>query len=63
MPLIGWIATRGDASAYLYLLRGIEEFPDAASLADEMRAFGFQEVTYERMTLGIVAIHIARKPA
>ena len=28
MPLIGWIATRGDASAYLYLLRGIEAFPD-----------------------------------
>ena len=27
MPLIGWIATGGDASAYRYLLRGVEEFP------------------------------------
>jgi demethylmenaquinone methyltransferase / 2-methoxy-6-polyprenyl-1,4-benzoquinol methylase len=62
MPLIGWIATRGDASAYLYLLRGIESFPDAARLADEMREHGFEDVTYERLTLGIVAIHVARKP-
>ena len=62
MPLIGWIATRGDASAYLYLLRGIEAFPDAANLAEEMRGMGFEDVTFERMTLGIVAIHMARKP-
>jgi demethylmenaquinone methyltransferase/2-methoxy-6-polyprenyl-1,4-benzoquinol methylase len=61
MPLIGWIATRGDASAYLYLLRGIEGFPDAAALAEEMGDHGFEDVTYERLTLGIVAIHVARK--
>lgn len=63
MPLIGWIATRGDASAYLYLLRGIEAFPDAAALAEEMRGFGFEDVVFERLTIGIVAIHMARKPA
>ncbi len=62
MPLIGWLATRGDASAYLYLLRGIEAFPDAARLAEEMRGYGFEDVTFERLTLGIVAIHVARKP-
>jgi demethylmenaquinone methyltransferase / 2-methoxy-6-polyprenyl-1,4-benzoquinol methylase len=62
MPLIGWIATSGDSSAYLYLLRGIEAFPDAAGLAEEMRSFGFEDVAYERLTLGIVAIHVARKP-
>src|SRR5262249_49118107 len=27
MPVIGWIATGGDSSAYKYLLRGIENFP------------------------------------
>lgn len=62
MPLIGRLATGGDASAYLYLLRGIESFPDAEALAREMAAIGFEEVSFERMTLGIVAIHLARKP-
>jgi demethylmenaquinone methyltransferase / 2-methoxy-6-polyprenyl-1,4-benzoquinol methylase len=62
MPVIGWIATGGDASAYRYLLKGVEEFPDAERLAQEMRALGFVDVTFERMTLGIVAIHTARKP-
>ena len=63
MPLIGRLATRGDASAYLYLLRGIEAFPDAEGLAAEMRAVGFEEVAFERLTLGIVAIHRGRKRA
>lgn len=62
MPLIGRIATGGDASAYLYLLRGIESFPDAEGLAREIAAIGFEDVRFERMTLGIVAIHLARKP-
>ncbi len=63
MPIIGWLATGGDASAYQYLLKGIHQFPDAADLADEIRAMGFTEVTFEKLTLGIVAIHVARKPA
>jgi ubiquinone/menaquinone biosynthesis C-methylase UbiE len=29
IPLVGWLATLGDASAYKYLLRGIREFPTA----------------------------------
>ena len=37
-------------------------FPDAETLADEMRGFGFENVVFERLTLGIVAIHVARKP-
>ncbi len=62
MPVIGWIATGGDASAYRYLLQGIHEFPTAERLAEEMRHFGFSEVRFERLSLGIVAIHAARKP-
>jgi demethylmenaquinone methyltransferase/2-methoxy-6-polyprenyl-1,4-benzoquinol methylase len=61
MPLVGWIATGGDASAYRYLLQGIHEFPTAEQLADELRDLGFQEVGFERLSLGIVAIHVARK--
>ena len=63
MPAIGWLATGGDASAYRYLLKGVSEFPGAEALARELDAMGFREVGFERMTLGIVAIHSARRPA
>lgn len=62
MPVIGWIATGGDASAYRYLLKGIREFPTAEGLARELSALGFEEISFERLSLGIVAIHLARKP-
>lgn len=62
MPVIGWIATRGDSSAYRYLLNGIEKFPTAEQFAQELAALGFEDVSFERLTLGIVAIHTARKP-
>jgi ubiquinone/menaquinone biosynthesis C-methylase UbiE len=62
MPTIGWLATGGDASAYRYLLEGVREFPDAVRLAGELEQSGFEDVAFERLTLGIVAIHSARKP-
>jgi ubiquinone/menaquinone biosynthesis methyltransferase len=62
MPVIGLVATRGDASAYKYLLHGIEKFPAAEDLAHELASMGFEDISFERLTLGIVAIHIARKP-
>jgi demethylmenaquinone methyltransferase / 2-methoxy-6-polyprenyl-1,4-benzoquinol methylase len=62
MPIVGWVATGGDASAYRYLLHGIREFPTAEALAEEIRAVGFMDVSFERLSLGIVAIHTARKP-
>ena len=63
MPVLGWLATGGDASAYRYLLHGIREFPTAEALAGEIREHGFEEVTFTRQSLGIVAIHTARKRA
>jgi ubiquinone/menaquinone biosynthesis methyltransferase len=62
MPVVGWAATGGDRSAYDYLLKGVCGFPGAQKFADEIAAQGFVEVTYERLSLGIVAIHSARKP-
>lgn len=61
MPMLGWLATGGDASAYRYLLDGIEQFPTAEELADELRDLGFKDVAFERRSLGIVAIHSATK--
>ena len=63
LPVIGWLATGGDSSAYRYLLAGIQEFPNAEVLADELREAGFKDVAFERLSLGIVAIHTGRKPA
>jgi ubiquinone/menaquinone biosynthesis methyltransferase len=63
MPIVGWAATGGDASAYEYLLKGVRAFPGAEELAREIAAHGFVDVTFERMSAGIVAIHVARKPA
>lgn len=61
MPVLGWLATGGDAGAYRYLLH-IREFPSAEQLAREIADAGFGEISFERLSLGIVAIHVARKP-
>jgi demethylmenaquinone methyltransferase/2-methoxy-6-polyprenyl-1,4-benzoquinol methylase len=62
LPAIGYVATGGDRSAYEYLLRGIQEFTSAMAFAEEIAASGFVDVSYRRLTLGIVAMHEARKP-
>lgn len=62
MPVLGWLATGGDASAYKFSLQGIRDFPSAESLAQEMKQLGFTEVDFERLSFGIVAIHTARAP-
>ena len=62
MPIVGYIATGGDASAYHYLLSGVRGFPGAPQFAEEIGALGFTDVAWERLSFGIVAIHVARKP-
>jgi demethylmenaquinone methyltransferase / 2-methoxy-6-polyprenyl-1,4-benzoquinol methylase len=57
LPVMASIATGGDRSAYDYLLRGIHNFPDQRELCAEIESFGFRNVTYENMSLGIVALH------
>lgn len=61
MPLIGWLATSGDSSAYQYLLKGVKDFPSAENLAQEISNIGFSKVGFERLSFGIVAIHTAHK--
>jgi demethylmenaquinone methyltransferase / 2-methoxy-6-polyprenyl-1,4-benzoquinol methylase len=62
MPVLGWLATGGDASAYRYLLQGIRDFPAAEEFAQEILGHGFEAVRFRRLSLGIVAIHVAQKP-
>jgi demethylmenaquinone methyltransferase/2-methoxy-6-polyprenyl-1,4-benzoquinol methylase len=40
----------------------VRGFPGATEFAAEIAALGFVDVTYQRMSFGIVAIHVARKP-
>ena len=49
----------GDGRAYRYLPESLRPFPDAERLAAMLRDAGFSTVTYERVTFGIAAIHIA----
>jgi demethylmenaquinone methyltransferase/2-methoxy-6-polyprenyl-1,4-benzoquinol methylase len=48
----------GDAAAYRYLPRSVAAFPDADGLAARMRDAGFARVRYDRLSLGIAAIHV-----
>ncbi len=48
----------GDAAAYRYLPRSVAAFPGADGLAERMRDAGFARVRYERLSLGIAAIHV-----
>lgn len=49
----------GDAEAYRYLPRSVARFPGAEGLAEIVRDAGFRAVRFERLSLGIAAIHIA----
>jgi demethylmenaquinone methyltransferase/2-methoxy-6-polyprenyl-1,4-benzoquinol methylase len=57
LPAIGGMLS-GSKDAYAYLPESVRKFPDADGLADRMRDAGFVNVRFERMTFGIVALHL-----
>lgn len=59
LPAVGG-ALSGSRAAYTYLPESVQKFPGAEELARQMRAAGFSEVTFERITFGIVCLHIGR---
>ncbi len=62
LPTLAGLVT-GDRAAYEYLNRTIGEFPDRFALAREVEAAGFAPVRAVPLSLGIVALHIAERPA
>lgn len=58
LPAIGG-ALSGSKDAYRYLPESVRKFPSAQQLAEQMRETGFRNVTFERMTGGIVCLHLA----
>jgi ubiquinone/menaquinone biosynthesis C-methylase UbiE len=58
MPAVAGLFSANEAGAYRYLAETVAGFPQPAVLARDLEGLGFQ-VNVERMTLGIVAFHIA----
>ena len=56
IPALGRAVTR-DAEAYRYLVESIRRFPRPDAFAGMMRTAGFSQVSFQRMTGGIVALH------
>jgi demethylmenaquinone methyltransferase/2-methoxy-6-polyprenyl-1,4-benzoquinol methylase len=61
LPAIGG-ALSGSRDAYTYLPESVRKFPGPEELAKMMRSAGFAAVAFERLTAGIVALHLAHAP-
>lgn len=62
LPYIGAFFS-SDPGAYTYLAETIRRFPSAEELAVEMREAGFVNVSWHKLTGGIVCLHIGEKRA
>ena len=61
VPVIGWIVSR-DYKAYKYLPDSVRAFPPADALADIFHAAGLQNVKYQMLGFGTVAMHVGTRP-
>ncbi len=59
LPAVGG-AVSGERGAYEYLPESVRKFPGAGQLAEMMREAGLVGVSFERLTGGIVALHVGR---
>lgn len=60
LPLVGG-ALSGSRDAYRYLPDSVRKFPSARELAGDMERAGFENVSYEYWTNGIVALHLGSR--
>ncbi|XP_066116509.1 2-methoxy-6-polyprenyl-1,4-benzoquinol methylase, mitochondrial isoform X1 [Saccopteryx bilineata] len=56
IPVLGEVIA-GDWKAYQYLVESIRRFPSQEEFKEMIEDAGFQKVTYENLTSGIVAVH------
>jgi len=61
LPAVARRAARNPA-AYEYLAESIVDWPGQAELARILHAAGWSAVEWRNLTLGIVAVHVARRP-
>jgi ubiquinone/menaquinone biosynthesis C-methylase UbiE len=60
IPLIGSLVSN-DRQSYQYLVESIRQFPTQENLCEMIRSVAFQDVSYENLSGGIVAIHTGYK--
>jgi demethylmenaquinone methyltransferase/2-methoxy-6-polyprenyl-1,4-benzoquinol methylase len=60
VPLIGRVA--GQGGAYGYLVSSTQDYPDPERIAGIMRGAGLEDVRWVPLTLGIVTLHVGRRP-
>ena len=60
IPRIGQAITSNEVS-YRYLVESIRQHPDQETLRELMEQAGFEDVTYQNLSGGIVALHIGFK--
>jgi demethylmenaquinone methyltransferase/2-methoxy-6-polyprenyl-1,4-benzoquinol methylase len=60
VPVLGeWIS--GQGAAYTYLPHSLTAFPSPGEIADVMRHSGWRNVSYRRLMLGTVAVHVGER--
>lgn len=62
LPLIGKLISRSKYHAYSYLPSSVLNFPDRYGLRAQMESCGLEDVKIYAKTLGIVTVHVGRKP-
>ena len=60
LPVYGRIISK-DASAYSYLTKTIEAFPQGERMMDILKKAGFRETAFQRLTFGIGTLYTATK--
>ena len=58
VPAIGALVA-GDREAYTYLPQSVERFVTPDELAEMMEKVGLREISYRRLGLGTIALHVA----
>ena len=60
LPVYGRLISK-DTSAYSYLTRTIEAFPQGERMVDILQKAGFSQATFKRLTFGICTMYFATK--
>jgi demethylmenaquinone methyltransferase/2-methoxy-6-polyprenyl-1,4-benzoquinol methylase len=60
LPVYGKLISK-DQSAYTYLTKTIEAFPQGETMMDVLRKAGFRKASFNRLTLGICTMYLATK--
>lgn len=61
VPWLGNVLTGSRDKAYSYLADSIQLFPDAKALAAQMESAGLESVSFRKLNLGTMAIHVGTK--